>query len=127
MSSQTSPRAAILKQLLPYLNTGRYTEWDEYIVFGTSSAEEFIEKVSSLPSQDEDQPMWDALADAAHSFKVHEGKQVVGERVTLGESASKMSLEVIDRLSPEHKKRLQEMDLKRGSEALMRLRRNIEG
>jgi hypothetical protein len=106
MSSRTSSRAAILKQLLPYLNTRRYTEWGEYIVFGASSAGEFMERVTSLPSSDEDQPMWDALADAAHSFKVHEGTQEMGERVTLGESASKLSFDAIDRLSPEHKKRL---------------------
>jgi hypothetical protein len=46
MDSRTTSRAAILRRLLPYLNTGRYTEWDEYIVFGASSAGELVEKMT---------------------------------------------------------------------------------
>ncbi len=46
----------------------------------------------------------------------------------LAESHGKENVaKYLKRFHPEHKKRLQEMDLKRGSEALMRLRRNIEG
>jgi hypothetical protein len=88
MGRTWSRRAAILERLLPYINTGNYTEFEGFIVFGASTVEEVFEELARPPNQREDQTRWDAVSKFLSDFKVHGGREQVGKRLSLGHTPS---------------------------------------
>lgn len=97
-----SKRAGILRRLLPHINAGNYTEYEDYIVFGTEDVFDMIDGIAARPSERNDH----SLADAAHKLvsdsKLHDGRRHAAARVTLDKTPS-FATDAIEILSPEQR------------------------
>jgi len=78
MAEKLSRVAETLKRLVPYINTGNYTEFLEYTVFGATDAEEILESLGRSPSDREDTSRIDAVSKLAGDLKAHRGRKAGG-------------------------------------------------
>jgi hypothetical protein len=99
MAKQSSRRLEILRRLLPYINTDDYTEFEEYIVFGASSAEEMLENLARSPSERADQSRLDPIFKFLSDLKDHRGRKQMAERVSIDQGPEFKS-SAFDALSP---------------------------
>jgi hypothetical protein len=95
-----SRRADIFSRLLPHINAGRYFEWDGHIVFGATSVEELIERLTALPINREDPQVEGALLKIFGEAVVHGGRKFIAERASLGDPPT-FKMDALIGLSPE--------------------------
>jgi hypothetical protein len=88
MDEHSSKRAEILKRLLPYINSGNYTEYEDFIIFGASSVEEVIEYLTSSPNEREDRSLLDALSRYHSDLSLHRGREHAAKRLSLDQTPS---------------------------------------
>jgi len=99
MPEKLSRVAETLKRLVPYINTGNYTEFLEYTVFGATDAEEILESLGRSPSDREDTSRIDAVSKLAGDLKAHRGRKQLAERVSIDQEP-KFKSDAFDGFSP---------------------------
>ena len=88
MERQGSKRAEILKELLPYINNGDYTEYEELIIFGASSFDEVLECLTRTPNEGNDHTLYKTVFQLLADHKVHDGKREMTMRLSLDQTPS---------------------------------------
>jgi hypothetical protein len=103
-----SRRSDIFRMIVPHINCGRFFEWEGHIVFGSMSAPEFFERVTSRPDQEGSQRIEEVLVDFIDEMVVDQGREQISRRLSIGD-LPKRRMESLKGLSPEELLRLQAM------------------
>ncbi len=99
MAKHQSKRAGILRRLLPHINAGNYTEYDDYFVFGTEDVFDMIDDIAARPSERDDDSLADVARKLVSDSKLHDGRGHAAGRVTLSKPPS-FATDAFKMLSP---------------------------
>jgi hypothetical protein len=81
--TRSTRRAELLRRALSHIDSGSYTEYDGYLIFGTSDAFEMIDNIAKPDSESEDRYLLNAVHEFISDLRQHRGRAEATKRTTL--------------------------------------------
>lgn len=93
-----SKRASIIKRVLEWIDSGRYDDCEDYIIFGRDDVYEIIEELTGESKSD---PDVEVLQKLKSHLRVQAGREYAADRVSLHGKPKIEAFKDLDKLSPE--------------------------